>query len=293
MNNNSTAGRVFDVFNIVFLIIIAIVTIYPFWYVTILSLTNVTKVSTSNLYLLPMFPTIDSYRVALTDNSLLRGILVSGGRVISGVFLCLVTNSMIAYVLSRPYFLLRKPLNFLVVLTMFVSGGLIPFYLVVKAMGLVNTFWALVIPFGFDPFGIILFKNYFRSMPSSIDESAKIDGANDIVIFFRIYVPLSLPIVATMILFWAVWFWNDFIWGQFLVMKNNLLPIQSVLYRIIMEAGNLGLMNKFKSRAPNVGADMESVKAASIILTTIPILIVYPFLQKYFVKGVMLGAVKE
>lgn len=290
---DTITGRIFDAANVIFLILFAFITFYPFWYVFIISLSNVSLVSVNNIYFIPKLPTLDSYKVVLNDSSLVSGYIVSTWRVVLGVAFCLINNTMIAYVLSRKYFSWRKWLNMAVIITMFVSGGMIPFFLVVHSLHLTNTFWALVIPFGFDPFGILLIKSYFRTIPVSLDESAKLDGANDFLIFFRIYLPMSLPILATMSLYWAVFFWNDFIWGQFLVVKKSLLPIQAVLYRIVFSMSNINILARMKSRNSISGANLESVKSATIILTTLPILLVYPFLQRYFVKGVMLGAVKE
>lgn len=293
MKKFNLSSRAFDFANALFLILVAFVTLYPLWYMLIISLSNVAKVSTSNIYLWPVLPTLDSYKIVIRDSTLLNGYFISISRVACGVFSCLFCNGMMAYALSRRYFPLRKALNSMVVITMFISGGLIPFYLVVNAMGLINSFWALFVPFAFDSFGIILIKNYFKTIPESLDESAKLDGAGDFRIFLQLYLPLSMPILATMSLFWAVYFWNDFIWGGFLVVNPKLLPIQTVLYRIIMQSGNAALMSISRGKNPNIGANVESIKAATIILTTAPILLVYPFLQKYFVKGINLGAVKE
>jgi len=291
MRSRSLSSRAFDLFNIVFLTFFAFITLYPMWNVLIVSLSNAKKTSINAIIWLPKFFTFDSYRVVFNNPLLTGGYRMTVSRTLCGVFLCLLLNSMVAYALSRKYFVLRKVLNSLVVVTMFLSGGLIPFYLVVNAFHMVNTFWGLVIPFSFDAFGLILIKNYFKSLPESLEESAKIDGAGDFRVFLRIFLPLSMPILATMSLFWAVYFWNDLIWSNFMVSSPNLQTLQAVLYKIIVQSTSQQMLAMSKGRG--AGATTESIKSAAIIVTTVPILLVYPFLQRYFVKGVILGAVKE
>jgi len=289
----SKGEKIFNTFNMLILIIIMILTLYPFWYIFIISITDASAVSTSNIYILPGPMTLDSYKAVFINPDLFSGYRVSILRVILGVALTLVNCSMMAFVVSRKHFIAKKAINLIIVISMFVSAGIIPFFIIVRMFGLTNNFWALVIPFAIDPFGVILIRNYFMGVPESLDESARIDGANDFKIFLRIYLPISVPIIATMCLFWAVWFWNDFIYGTYLVSKHELQPIQAVLLSVINNTSNSRAVSLLASHGVKIRANGESVKMAAIILSTVPILMVYPFVQKYFVHGITLGAVKE
>lgn len=289
----TTSGKIFDIFNIVFQIFTIAITFYPFWYLFILSITSVMKVSTSEIVFLPKFVTFEAYSMVFKDNTLFTGYVVSASRVICGVLFSIFVNCMAAYALSRPYFVIRKQISTLMIITMYVGGGMIPFYLVVHTLQLTNTFFALFVPFAYDAFAIIIMRSYFKTIPVSLDDSAKIDGAGDLRIFLRIYFPLSLPIIATMSLFWAVALWNDFIWAQFLVYKQELVPVQAILYKILVQSANTAAMSAARRMNPRIGINLESIKAAAVIVTTVPILVVYPFLQKYFIQGMTLGAIKE
>ncbi len=289
----STGEKAFNFINIAYLFLFMLTTIYPIWYIFIISITDTSASSTADIFLLPGKLTLDSYKAVVLNASLLNGFKISVARVLIGVSLTLVNCSMMAYVLSRAHFQGKKFFNMLIVVSMFLSVGMIPFFLVVRSFGLVNSFWGLIIPFAYDPFGIILMRNYFRNVPISLEESARIDGANDLVIYWRIIIPISMPILATMTLFWSVWFWNDFIYAAFLVTKKDLQPVQVILLQIINGVSNAASLGKLTSRGVRLRTNGEAVKNAAIIASIVPILIVYPFVQKYFVQGITLGAVKE
>ena len=289
----SSGEKAFNFINMTCLFLFMLTTIYPIWYIFIISITDTSASSTADIFLLPGKLTLDSYKAVVLNASLLNGFKISVARVIIGVSLTLVNCSMMAYVLSRAHFKGKKFFNMLIVVSMFLSVGMIPFFLVVRSFGLVNNFWGLIIPFAYDSFGIILMRNYFRNVPMSLEESARIDGANDLVIYWRIIIPISMPILATMTLFWSVWFWNDFIYAAFLVTKKDLQPVQVVLLQIINGVSNAASLGKLTSRGVRLRTNGEAVKNAAIIASIVPILIVYPFVQKYFVQGITLGAVKE
>ena len=289
-----TAGeKTFNAFNMVALFIFMLTTLYPMWYIFIISITDTSHASTADLFLLPGLLTADSYKAVMLNAQLLNGFKISLLRVVLSVSLTLLVCSLGAYVLSRKHFKGTRFFNMMIVVSMFISAGMIPFFLVVRTMGLVNSFWGLVIPFIYDPFGIILIRNYFNNIPPSLEESAKIDGANDFVIYMRIIIPISIPILATMALFWSVWFWNDFIYAAFLVTKKELQPIQVILLQIVNGASNATALAKITARGVRLKANGESIKNAAIIASIVPILVVYPFVQKYFVQGITLGSVKE
>ena len=288
-----TIGKLFDGFNVLLLVMISILTIYPFWYIFIISITDSSAVSTSNIFLLPGPITFDSYKTVFINPDLLSGYKISLSRVVLGVLLTFINCSMMAFVVSRKHFIAKKAVNLILVTSMFISAGIIPFFIIVRLFGLTNTFWALIIPFAMDPFGVILIRNYFMGIPESLDESARIAGAGDFQIFTKIYLPISVPIIATMCLFWAVWFWNDFIYGTYLVTKRELQPIQAIILSVVNNTSNSRAVSLLASRGVKMRANGESVKMAAIFLSTVPILIVYPFVQKYFVHGITMGAVKE
>lgn len=285
--------KTFNVFNVAAMLLFMATTLYPLWYVFIISITDTSHASTADIFILPGALTIDSYRAVVLNSSLFNGFQVSLFRVVSGVALTLLNCSLMAYVLSRAHFRGKKFFNMLIVISMFLSVGMIPFFLVVRSFGLVNSFWGLVIPFAYDPFGIILIRNYFNGLPPSLEESARIDGANDLVIYWRLIIPLSMPILATMALFWSVWFWNDFIYAAFIVTKKELQPIQVILLQVVNGQANATSLAKISARGIRLKTNGESVKNAAIIASIVPILVVYPFVQKYFVQGITLGAIKE
>ena len=285
--------KIFNIFNITTLFIFILTTLYPLWYVFIISITDTTAVSTANIFLLPGPLTTDSYRAVLLNPLLLSGFKISFLRVIVGVGVTMINCTTMAYVLSRKHFKAKRFFNLFCVIVLFVSGGMIPFYLVSRELGMINNFWGLIFPHAFDPFGIILIRNYFNTTPRALEESARIDGANDFIIFLRIVIPISVPILATMALFWSVWFWNDFINAAFFVTKQELYPIQVILLQIIKGMSNANSISKLRARGLALRTNGEAVKNAAIIVSIVPILLVYPFLQKYFVHGLKLGSVKE
>lgn len=289
----SSGEKLFNVLNIAFLFVFMLITLYPMWYIFIISLTDTSHASTADIFLLPGKLTLDSYKAVVLNPSLINGFKISLFRVVTAVTLTMFNCAMMAYVLSRSNFRGKKTFNILIVITMFLSAGMIPFFLIVRAFGMVNTFWGLVIPFAFDPFGVILIRNYYNNIPASLEESARIDGANDFSIFIRIITPLSVPILATMALFWAVFYWNDFLYATFLVTKKELQPIQVILLQVINGLNNATALGKITSRGIPLRTNGEAVKNAAIIASILPILFVYPFVQKYFVHGITLGAVKE
>lgn len=285
--------RVFQAVDVLLLLLVILITLYPLWYIFIISITDASAGSTAQVFLLPGPLTLDSYRGVFTNEQFMNGFLVSLFRVGFGVGLTLLFCSMLAYVLIQPQFVARRFINVMIVVAMFVSGGMIPFFLIARSFGMVNNIWGLVLPFAYDSYGVILMRNYFKGIPPSLQESARIDGANDFQIYSRVILPTSGPILATMTLFWAVWFWNDYIYASFIVTKKHLLPVQLVLLQVINNVSNASMLSKLNARGVQFKANGESMKMAAIVVSIVPILVVYPFLQKYFVHGITLGAIKE
>jgi putative aldouronate transport system permease protein len=195
-----------------------------------------------------------------------------------------------AYALSRQHVMWKNPVMFLIVFTMFFSGGLIPTYLLIQDLGMLNTRWALIIPSAMSAYNLIIMRTSFQSVPVSLEESAKLDGASDFTVLFRVILPLSMPVVAVMILFYGVAHWNSWFSALIYLRKRELYPLQLILREILITSSTESMMTSVG------GADKtpigETIKYATIIVATGPILLLYPFLQKYFVKGVMIGAIK-
>lgn len=276
------------------LILLGIITLYPFWYVAVISLNDSNVVDYSKVFLWTSAPTLDNFKVVFTTNAFFNGFKISVLRTVVGSFLAVICNAALAYGLTKKYLIGRNIFLNMVLITLFFGGGLIPFFLLLKTLTLVNTFWVFIIPALYNPWTIILMKTYFSSMPVSLEEAAKIDGANDLKIFVTLVIPTSMPLLATMLLFAAVGHWNDWIMGEIYVLKPSLHPIQTVLMRMLTQMSANDMIRKsmnaeFIAKSPS----MESVKMAAIVVATVPILMVYPFLQKYFVQGVMIGAIKE
>jgi len=276
------------------LVLIGIVTLYPFWYVTIISLNDSTVVNYSKVFFWTSAFTLDNFKVIFSTYIFYDAFKISVARTVAGSLLSVFCNATLAYGLTKKKLIGRNIFLSIVLITLFFSGGLIPFYMVLKKLTLINTFWVYIIPMLYNPWTIILMKTYFSSLPLSIEEAAKIDGANDLKIFFKLIIPTSMPLLAAMLLFAAVGHWNDWIMGEIYVMKPSLHPVQTVLMRTILQMSSYHMMNQslnlsYIDKQPS----MESIKMAAIVATTIPILLVYPFLQKHFVQGVMIGSIKE
>lgn len=289
----SFGEKSFDVFNFIALSVLGIVTLYPLWYVTVIAFHDSTVSSYFDVYFWPQAFTLDNFKVVFVTDAILKGFVITVLRTIVGSFLSVLACGLLAYGLSKKYLIGRTLFLNIVILTIFFSGGLIPFYILLKNVYLLDNFWVFIIPALLNAWTVILMKSYFGSLPDSIEESAKIDGANDLTIFFRIVVPMSMSLIATMLLFSAVGHWNDWVSGEMFIMNPDLLPVQTILMRMIVQSDANSMLQQsmsmqFISKSPAI----ESIKMASIVVTTVPILLVYPFLQKYFVQGVMIGSVK-
>ncbi|UVI33371.1 carbohydrate ABC transporter permease [Paenibacillus spongiae] len=285
--------KVFDVCNIIMLSGLGFATLYPLWYVAAIAFHDSTVSSYFDVYFWPGAFTLDNFRVVFVTDALLKGFLITVLRTVLGSLLSVLACGLLAYGLSKKYLIGRTLFLNIIILTMFFSGGLIPFYILLKNLHLLNSFWVLIVPSLLSAWTVILMKTYFSSLPDSVEESAKIDGANDLTIFFRIVVPMSMSLIATMLLFSAVGHWNDWVSGEMFIMNPDLLPVQTILMRMITQTDASSMVQQSMSMEfVNKSPAIESIKMASIVVTTVPILLVYPFLQKYFVQGVMIGSVK-
>jgi putative aldouronate transport system permease protein len=289
----SIGERVFDSFNVALMILVMIVTLYPLLYVLFASLSTPEAIYRSKgLLLWPVEPTLGGYQLVFKNPSILSGYKNTLIYVVVGTALNVLMTSLGAYVLSRKRLKFGKPLLLMIVFTMYFSGGLIPLFLIVRNLGLINRMWAILLPGAISTWNLLVMRTSFAAIPDSIEESAKMDGAQDFTILFRIIIPLSLPIMAVMTLFYGVAQWNSWFYAVIFLRDRGMYPLQLILREI--------LIMKVESDSVRLAmtGDMQSVemmgliKYAVIIVATVPILLIYPFLQRYFVKGVMVGSIK-
>ena len=268
--------------------IFAVLCFFPFYYIFVVSISDPERVREGAMILYPQGFSLEAYKVTLTHARFYSSLRVSVVRTLLGTLLGVAFSSALAYGISRPYLRGRKWLTLFLVFTMLFNGGMIPTYLVVRYTGLIDTLWALIIPNMINTFNVIVLINFFRAVPAELEESAKIDGANDLIIFVKIMIPVAMPSIATITLFVAVYHWNTLMDGILYINTSSKKPLQVYLNDIVVAGQTEDMFQDSASRwMPTL-----SLKTATIFASTLPILIVYPFLQKYFVSGITLGSVK-
>jgi putative aldouronate transport system permease protein len=290
--SKSVSEVLFDSANVILLCLLSIVTLYPFLYVLFASIsTPADFVQHRGILLWPKGFSLDSYRMVFENPNIIRSYLNTIFYVAVGTTLNILMTALGAYGLSRKNVMWKGTIMMLIVMTMFFDGGLIPKYLLMKNIGLLDTYWALIIPSAMTTWNLIIMRTAFQGVPDALEESARIDGASDWTILFRIIIPLSLPVIAVMVLFYGVWHWNKWFDALIYLRDRDLFPLQLILREILIQNDTSSMMTSVGGgdRMP-VG---ETIKYATIMVATLPILFLYPFLQKYFVKGVMIGAIKE
>lgn len=289
----TTGERAFDVLNIVLLSALVIVTLYPLLYVLFASLSNPGLLSSfQGLLLAPVGFSVAAYEAVFNNPNIVTGYRNTIFYVAAGTTINLVLTCLGAYALSRRNVMWKLPITLMIVFTLFFSGGLIPTYLLVaRTLDWINTPWAILIPGAISTWNLLVLKTAFEGVPVSLEEAARMDGANDFVILFRVVIPLSLPAIAVITLFYAVGHWNAYFNALIYLRDRELYPLQLILREILI-ANQTGDMT-----TGTLGGDVEpigeTIKYATIIVATVPILFLYPFLQRYFVKGVLIGAIKE
>ncbi|MCL2319743.1 MAG: carbohydrate ABC transporter permease [Treponema sp.] len=284
-------GSAFNIFNILLLTLISVMTIYPFWYVIMASLTSDDRASQFVYYLWPVRPTLAAYRMVFSTNSILTAYRNTLFVTVVGTLLSLVITALTAYPLSKKRLHGGKFLTLMFYFTMLFSGGLVPTFLVVRGLGLYNSLWSLIWPKVVLVYNLLLMIAFFKSIPDSLEESASLDGANDIVVLARIIFPISQPIFATMTLFYSVNYWNSWFDAMIYISRSILFPLQIVL-REIIQIADLTFVGGGAGDLTMTNLTTQSVRMATIVVAILPIMCVYPFLQKHFVKGVMIGAIK-
>ncbi|MDO7907889.1 carbohydrate ABC transporter permease [Paenibacillus sp. JX-17] len=293
--NATKSERLFDILNIVFMSLVVIVTLYPFLNVLAISLNDSTDTVRGGIYIWPRELTLENYKTIFQYSGLLTGLKISILRTVSGTLLGLLSASMIAYTLSRPDFRAKKFVSTFLALTMYFSGGLIPTYILMRDLNLIGTFWVYILPGLVSAFNVFVVRSFIDGLPYALQESAKLDGANDFTIYWRIILPLCKPVLATIALFLAVGQWNEW-FSTYLYngSKANLTTLQYELMKVLQstQQGSGASRNANDMAQQMAQISPESIKMAITIVVTVPILLVYPFLQRYFVGGMTLGAVK-
>ena len=290
---SSTMDKVFVTCNTIFLVLFVTITLYPVLNTVALSFNDGVDAVRGGIHLWPRIFTLSNYKTVLHQQNILTGAVVSVARTVLGTIFALVTNALLAYIISRKRFLFRSQLSLFWVITMYVNGGMIPTFLLYKGLGLTNSFWVYVIPGMVSAFNMLVIRTYMNGIPDSLEESAQLDGAGYTTIFLKIYSPLCKPVYATVALFVAVGQWNS--WFDAMLynrMNGKLTTLQYELMKLLSSVTNTSSsVEAMKNAAGTVTP--TSVRAAATIITILPIICIYPFLQKYFVTGLTLGGVKE
>ncbi|HJA92364.1 MAG TPA: carbohydrate ABC transporter permease [Candidatus Eisenbergiella merdipullorum] len=292
MIRRSKGERIFSVFNLIFMLLILLVTAYPIYFCVIASFSDPDKLSMNfGAIWLPFQPfTLSAYQKVFSHSLFVSGWLNTLFVVIVGTLVNMVMTVLTAFVLSRKGLLLNRFFTVIIVFTMYFSGGMVPAYLNVKNLGLINSLWSLILPGAISTYNMIIMRTAFQSVPEELSESAQIDGASPFVIMCRILVPLCMPTIAVLVLYYAVGHWNSWFNASIYLQNSSKFPMQLVMKNILDSAnvtemiGDIGGADKARY--------VELIKYALIVVSTFPIMVLYPFLQKYFVKGVMVGAVK-
>lgn len=285
---SSKGEKAFDIFNLTFLILFSLICLIPFINILATSFATPGEITTRTFILIPKTFTTDAYRYILSTPTIFRSIGISLFVTGVGTFISMVLTSFMAYALSRRYLHGRGFFNFLIVFTMLFSGGMIPTFLVVNKLGLIDSVWSLILPGAISAYNMIIMRNFFQGIPDSLEESAKMDGCTDFGVFFRIILPLSLPSIATISLFYAVNYWNTYQSAILYINDSAKWPVQVLLRQIVLVSSGLNA----DASVVDVVPPAQSIKMAVIVIATLPMLIAYPFVQKYFVKGAMVGSVK-
>lgn len=272
----------------------SLICIFPFYYVLIVSFADPIALLNQPVYILPYSFNLESYKVLMEEGTILGSAVVSVFVTGIGTFASVMIITMAGYALSKKRLPMRRFLLSMVLITMFVGAQTIPYYLLIRGLGLMNSIWVLVIPMLMDAYYLIIMKNYFLGVPASLEESARIDGANDYTILFRIVVPTSTPVIASVALFLAVNKWNEWWHAMLFISNKSIWPMQMMLREILASLNNSGMsaIGKLMASKSHV-MNPQNVRMAAIMVTAIPILMVYPFVQKYFTTGLLIGSMKE
>lgn len=283
-------NRVFNAFNILLMSVLTLFIAYPMWNLVVSTFSSAQYLAEGSITFYPKGFTLENYQAVLRDASLAKAFGVSVVKSLLGIVTHVSFCAMVAFGMSKKELAGRKIYTALGIVTMFFSGGMVPTFLLYRELGLLNSFAVYIIPAMFSYFDMVIMMNFFRDLPPSLEESALIDGAGVWKVFLQIVIPLSVPVIATIALFTGVGQWNDFMTARMFVSNKELHPLQMKLFEIIVRSQVSAMTNPAAGAVEQVTT--RSIQLATIVLTTLPIVMIYPFVQKYFVKGMTLGAVK-
>lgn len=287
LRKNGFGTITFDIFNVIILGIIALVTVLPFIHVIIASFTPPEELLKTEFILFPKRISLEAYRYIFSTNVVIRGLIVSVLVTAVGTLFNMAMTVLMAYPLAHKSLMARKAVMLMVTFTLMFNGGMVPSYIIIQKLHLLNNYWSLILPGAISAFSLIIFKNYFQELPKELEESAKLDGANDLIILMRIILPISMPLIATFLVMFGVGYWNSWFNAVLYLNDAKMWPIQVVLRQVITSTSNIGDMME-----TNIVIQPKTVQMCTITIATLPILCVYPFLQKYFTQGMLLGSVK-
>ncbi|RHP35701.1 carbohydrate ABC transporter permease [Lachnotalea sp. AF33-28] len=285
------ACKPFDYFLMIIMLLVCFITLYPMWYIVANSLAAADSASLGATAWWPSSVSFDSYKVVFQNEYIVSGFLVTIARTVIATAAHVIFTAVVAYGLSRPQLVGRKLYMKIAMITMFFNGGLIPNFILMLKLHLYNTFWVFVIPGMFTFYDMIIFISFFRTIPDSLLESAKIDGASEYKIFWKILLPNCKAVIATIVLFAGVYHWNDYYQGIIYIRNKSLQPLQTILYKLLAES-SMTTQQQQAMLALGGSTPSVTIKFASMVVATLPIICIYPFIQKYLVKGVMIGAIK-
>lgn len=288
----SASEAVFEIVNSLLMLIICFITLYPIWYVIVNAFNDGADAMRGGIYWWPRQFSLSSFNAVFRSEGIMTAMGITIAKTILGTPVHVFFTAMVAYAFSRKELIGRKLYMYIGTFTMFFGGGLIPYYLLIRDLHLLDNFLVYIIPAAFSFFDLIIFLSFFREIPPGLEEAARIDGANDFTIFYRVIIPISMPVVATIALFHGVYQWNDYFTGMIFINDTNLQPIQTYLFRVVAQSSSNQMLASMPSGMA-VTVTSQSLKLATMVVTTAPIVFVYPFLQKYFVKGFMIGSIKE
>jgi putative aldouronate transport system permease protein len=291
MIRRSKGEIIFAGFNYLFFFAISVLMLYPFWHVVMMSFSSVEATAKGGIFLWPRGFNIDTYETVFKNPQIWTGYTTTLIVTLAGTVFGTLFTATTAYALSKKYLPFSSVLMLLVLFTMIFNGGMIPGYLLIRNLGLIDNRLALILPGLISAYNVIIMKTFFLSIPESLEESARIDGANEVTVFARIILPLSKATMATIALFTAVGYWNDYFSSVIYINSSNKWAVQTVL-RFMLTQTQQAMAQAGINVVAATNTTAASIKSASVVVATVPILIVYPFLQKYFVKGVMIGGVK-
>ncbi|OAB45608.1 carbohydrate ABC transporter permease [Paenibacillus antarcticus] len=292
LQRRTKGETLFDLINTIGMVLICFVTLYPIWYVLVNAFNNGSDAMRGGIYWWPRMFSLENFIAVFESPGIMTAMGVTVAKTAIGTVVHVFFTAMVAYAFSRKGLIGGKIYILIGTVTLFFAGSLIPYFLLIRNIHLLDNFLVYIIPAMFSFFDLIIFMTFFREIPEELEEAARIDGANDWTIFMRVVLPVSMPVLATIALFHGVFQWNDYFTGMIFINNTDLQPIQTYLYRVVAQSSSSQMVAAVQGSSGAKTVTSQSIKLATMVVTTLPIVFVYPFLQKYFVKGMMIGSIK-